>query len=498
VSIEAAIRTLRRADLRLFRRISGWRSTPLPALRPTPPTTTERLLPFLSWTANMSKLWIAIAAGLFGFGGRSGKRAAVRGLGSIAVTSAIVNALFKPLVKRKRPDVRRVPAVRRLTRQPLTASFPSGHAASGAAFTLGVAIEKPTAGLLLTPLAAAIGYSRSFVGVHYPGDVAGGWLIGAGTALVTRLVWPSLPSPDEIVKPAPAPRELPAAPSGERATVVYNPRSGSSPAKPTPNELRSLLPQAQIEELGEDGSPEEAGRRAAERAKIVGVCAGDGTLTSVAETAIERDKPLLLVPGGTMNHLAHDLGLRSADDAARALARGRGVAVDYGTANGRPFLNNVSLGLYTTVLESRAALEARVGRWPAQLVAVLRAVRRQRPFEVEIDGKRRAIWMLFVGNGEYHGRGLLPGWRRSLDGGLLDVRIMPVRRPAPRLRAILSVLAAGIGRSGAIERRRAPRLVIDCDRDAIRLTRDGEELHMQVPVVFESHRRGLSVYAERE
>lgn len=108
--------------MRLYERVARSR-TPL----------LDHALPPLSRAANYSRLWAAISAVLAAFGGRFGKRAAVRGLLSIGLTSALVNLVFKSIVRRPRPSLRVVPQVRRLP-QPLTTSFPSGHAASAAAY----------------------------------------------------------------------------------------------------------------------------------------------------------------------------------------------------------------------------------------------------------------------------------------------------------------------------------------------------------------------------
>jgi len=92
----------------------------------------DRAVPLLSRSANHSGLWIAVGAVLAIGGGRRGRRAAVRGLGSITVTSLIVNQAIKRAVRRPRRTLR-VPVARRVKVAPLT-SFPSGHAASAAAF----------------------------------------------------------------------------------------------------------------------------------------------------------------------------------------------------------------------------------------------------------------------------------------------------------------------------------------------------------------------------
>jgi len=490
-------RRLSRADLRLFRRIAGWRSTPLWQLKPKPPTPLERLMGFLSRSANLSQIWFATSAVLFKFGGRSGKRAAIRGIGSIAVTSPIVNFLLKPLIKRKRPARDHVPAARRLIRQPLTTSFPSGHSASAFAFATGVSLEKPRAGLAIAPLAAGVAYSRTFNGVHYPFDVAAGSAIGAGLALAGRRVWPDLPSAEEAAVELPARREAPAIPDGEGVAIVVNPESGSGldVTRPSADDLRALLPAARVIELSEDDDPAEVARAAASEVPVLGVCGGDGTLAGAAQVALETGKPLLVIPGGTMNHLAHDLGIREAEDATAALAGGEAVEIDVATVDGRVFVNSASLGAHTAMIDARRELEGRVGRWPAQVLAAFKSLRDADPVEVTINGERHSVWMAFIGNGRYHDRGLAPGWRRSLDDGHLDVRILDASRHRSRLRALLTLLFSGPRRSRGIETRHLPRLTIESLDGSVRVSRDGETFEAAGPVSAESHRRALLVYA---
>nr|MCH9736887.1 phosphatase PAP2 family protein [Actinomycetes bacterium] len=135
----------------------------------------------LSNAANFSKLWIAAAAGLAALGGSRGRRASVTGLAAIGVTSAIVNQGIKRLYPRGRPDRDggEVPEARHV-RMPSSTSFPSGHSASGFAFATAVSSQLPVIGVPLHFLAAAVAYSRVHTGVHYPGDVVIGSLVGAG------------------------------------------------------------------------------------------------------------------------------------------------------------------------------------------------------------------------------------------------------------------------------------------------------------------------------
>ena len=156
------------------------------AIAATPTPTLDRVFRGLSRAADNSKLWIASAAVLATIGGRGGRRAAVNGLASVAVTSAVANLVLKPLGRRHRPDrdTYHVPITRQVT-MPRTTSFPSGHAASASAFATGVASAAPEAGIPVSTAATLVAYSRVHTGVHYPIDVIAGSLTGDALALLT-------------------------------------------------------------------------------------------------------------------------------------------------------------------------------------------------------------------------------------------------------------------------------------------------------------------------
>ncbi len=137
----------------------------------------------LSKAANYSRLWLVMAAAIATVGGRRGRLVALEGVLAIGATSAAVNLGIKPLARRRRPD--RPEAAQfeaRVVPMPESTSFPSGHAASAFAFAYAVGRHYPGVAVPIRLLASGVAYSRVHTGVHYPGDVVLGSVIGAGTA----------------------------------------------------------------------------------------------------------------------------------------------------------------------------------------------------------------------------------------------------------------------------------------------------------------------------
>jgi membrane-associated phospholipid phosphatase len=153
------------------------------AIARTPTPSLDRAMARLSQAADHSKLSLASAGTMSVFGGRTGRRAAIRGLVSVAATAAIVNGPMKLSVRRPRPDrlAGDVPIARHVP-MPVTRSFPSGHSAAAFAFATGVGQVSAPLALPLRALAAAVSYSRVHTGVHYPGDALIGALVGASIA----------------------------------------------------------------------------------------------------------------------------------------------------------------------------------------------------------------------------------------------------------------------------------------------------------------------------
>jgi undecaprenyl-diphosphatase len=156
------------------------------AIASTPTPTLDRALARLARAADYSRLSLGAAAVLATTRGAQGRRAAGMGLASVAVTATILNAVIKPLARRRRPDreASSVPVARQVP-MPRSRSMPSGHAAAAFAFATGVGNVLPREAVALRALAALVAYSRVHTGVHYPGDVVIGSLLGTTLAQAT-------------------------------------------------------------------------------------------------------------------------------------------------------------------------------------------------------------------------------------------------------------------------------------------------------------------------
>lgn len=143
--------------------------------------------------ANFSKPWLLLAGALAAFGGEKGRRAALTGVAAIGVTSFLVNQPMK-LAARRRPRRTQlgVPEARWVS-MPSSASFPSGHSASAAAFCVATSAVVPELRWPLRVAAAAVAFSRVYTGVHYPGDVLVGASVGAGFGRLTSAMASRLP-----------------------------------------------------------------------------------------------------------------------------------------------------------------------------------------------------------------------------------------------------------------------------------------------------------------
>ncbi|MDQ0612872.1 diacylglycerol kinase family enzyme/membrane-associated phospholipid phosphatase [Microbacterium sp. W4I4] len=440
-------RWMRRLDARTARAINRRRV----------PAYVDRRFVRISRLADRSRLWLVISFLLYAMGGRA-RRGAVRGAASLVVGSVLANLVGKKIFGGDRPLLKDVPVPRRLKRFPTSASFPSGHAASAAAFVTGVALESGRTGLQLAPLGTAVTYSRLHTGAHWLSDVIGGVVLGSAVAVAGRMLIPARPTPPPV-RSAPA-VGLPALPGGEGAFILVNGSSGIDPRRPDPVEfLSDALPDARIHVLRDgDDIPglvrEAAGSQAPPR--VLGVWGGDGSVAAAADAARSVGLPLLVLPGGTFNHFARTAGIPTIDDALEALRTGAGRRVDVAELAldaGESFtvLNGASVGVYAGFVSEREPREKGLGKPLAALVAAARVLARAEAMPVSVDGHPARVWSVAVAVGQNSSASMVPLQRRHLDDGLLDVRVLHAVGRMPRLRGLVA-LAFGARASSLLDR----------------------------------------------
>jgi diacylglycerol kinase family enzyme len=203
---------------------------------------------------------------------------------------------------------------------------------------------------------------------------------------------------------------------------------------------------------------------------------GDGSLAPVAQVAIEEDKPFVVVPFGTRNHFARDLGLDRDDPlgALQAFLGGHERGVDVGRVNGRIFLNNVSLGIYAQLVDRRERHRRRHDAL-AQLRALAILLRRPAPLGVSIDGRPAEARVVLVANNHYQLDLFSLGARERLDEGLLYLYVAAELLPT------------------TWEERTGGHFVVDAQAGRLQAAVDGEPEDLATPLRFEIEPAGLRV-----
>jgi len=195
-------------------------------------------------------------------------------------------------------------------------------------------------------------------------------------------------------------------------------------------QLQSILPGAQLEFIDERHTVASLVKAAlASGATVIAAAGGDGTVNSVAAEVIGTSAALGVLPLGTLNHFAKDVGIPvEIEDALRVLADGMAKTVDVGTVADRIFLNNSGLGLYPEMVHNREQRQKRgMSKWPAMILEGANAFRRYRlmHLQVNVDGAavHRKTPAVFVGNNDYSLEGTLASKRTSLSDGELCLYI---------------------------------------------------------------------------
>ena len=233
--------------------------------------------------------------------------------------------------------------------------------------------------------------------------------------------------------------------------------------------------------------------------RLLVAAGGDGTVNAVASAVVGREIPLGVLPVGTLNHFAKDLGIPlDLPDAVGVAAQGALRKVDVGEVNGRYFLNNSSIGVYPRIVELRERYQSTVhNKWIAALWASL-AVLRRRPFvgvRIHVEGETevRRTPLVFIGNNEYAMEGLRGVRRASLTEGVLAVYVMRGSRRMSLLRLGAALLLRGVDKVQELDLFKVPAATVETRRARIHVALDGEVAVMRSPLEYRSVAASLAV-----
>jgi diacylglycerol kinase family enzyme len=246
----------------------------------------------------------------------------------------------------------------------------------------------------------------------------------------------------------------------------------------------------------------EAKRAVAEAPDAVVAAGGDGTVSCVANAAADSPVPLGVLPTGTLNHFARDLGVPlPLEDAARVIAARNVRRVDIAEVNGRRFINNSSIGIYAHIIRKREELRQRLGRgkWVALFLACLAVFRRYPTVRVRIDvGDKSAVDttpFVFVGNNRYEINLTQLGRRPRLDGGELSVYFSHRTGRFGLLRLAVRALLGKLEQAKDFESLSVQEVWIETRRRELRVALDGEVVRMTPPLHYRIHPGALNVLA---
>jgi diacylglycerol kinase family enzyme len=282
-----------------------------------------------------------------------------------------------------------------------------------------------------------------------------------------------------------------------RPALIINLRSGGGKAEQThlveECEARGIVPI--VLRPGDD--LKELARGAIDgAAPAIGMAGGDGSQALVATVAAERQVPMVVVPAGTRNHLARDLGLDRDDVVGALTAYTEGVerCMDLGMVGDRVFVNNVSLGLYAAIVRSPEYRDAKVDTTLATLPRALAPG--TEPFDLRFTGPdgeaHRGAHMIQISNNPYGPTIATLGSRPRLDTGRLGVVSLEIRSDAEAA-SFLAAVATGLpARFQGLRSWSTPSFEVSSG-SAIDVGLDGETLEIESPLRFSIRSNAVAV-----
>jgi diacylglycerol kinase family enzyme len=303
-----------------------------------------------------------------------------------------------------------------------------------------------------------------------------------------------------------------------RAIALINAAAGSAAGgdrlAAAAEALRAAGLEADLRAVGGADLHDAARRAVDERPDVLIVGGGDGTVGAAASALVGSGVPLGVLPLGTLNHFARDLGIPPrAEHAARLIASalagapaegggaGRVREVDVGEVNGRFFVNNASIGLYPHIVSKRQRQQDRFGRnkWIATFVAFVSVFRRYPVLRVVVDTGEQALPrttpFVFVGNNRYEMSGFSAASRARLDESTLSLHLSHRTGRFGLLVLALRMLVGRLDQAADFETTALPAFRVETPKKTFKAALDGEVVRLVPPLEFRIRPRALRVVA---
>jgi len=236
--------------------------------------------------------------------------------------------------------------------------------------------------------------------------------------------------------------------------------------------------------------------------ELLVVGGGDGTISAAASALIGTKTMLGILPLGTLNHFARDLGLPTDIEEAVEVIAGRSERrVDVAEMNDRIFINNSAIGLYPLMVLDRDLQRKRLGRSKrlAMIVASVRTLARfnHQRLTLTVNDEREQVDtpLLFVGNNDYRIDIGAPGQRESLDDGKLSVFVMRKKTRRGLIAASIRALLNRARDDDMVTIDNVERLRVTSHRSALSVSLDGEVMHAAPPLDYRIRKKALRVIA---
>jgi YegS/Rv2252/BmrU family lipid kinase len=292
-----------------------------------------------------------------------------------------------------------------------------------------------------------------------------------------------------------------------RVTVLLNRGGGAVRTDPRIGEkvaeaMRSVGLNADVELIA-GGDCAVRCRAIAERGdELLVVGGGDGTISAAASALVGTETLLGIIPLGTLNHFARDLGIPDKiDEAAKLIASRNARQVDVAEMNDRIFINNSAIGLYPLMVLDRDLQRRRLGRSKrlAMIVASIRTLARfghQRlTLTVNQEQARVDTPLLFVGNNGYRLDLGAPGQRESVEEGCLSVYVMRKKTRRGFIAASIRALFNRSRNDDMVRLDHVRRLRVASEQSSLAVSLDGEVVRAEPPLDYKIRQKALRVIA---